>query len=366
MAKISVSQVLDVVALSALQRSGQVSEPQVLQSLAAFRSLNDRQGAHLFQLLAEHRLQCLFWDGLKRAGATDCVPASMAEALKATLSNELMRRAAFDLGFLRATRALEMAGLPPVACKGIVLAQHYYPTRGLRRMHDLDFWLLEPAVERCTSALQEAGFDLRREKTTDHSLNFINADGVVLDVHLEMNLFQSRGFSLEELSIAPHSSQYRVFVPEAMLTHLLAHLLGHAAYQGILLCWFIDIALVLRKNSIDPERLRLLMRPDGSWFVFLRVLRTFLQLGWVEDALGLEAELAQVQGIPWERLMRQRRRVGWAGLRGKLRLGRSIYQHSRDHAPYPHLADWLWGPLDWLTEATRIAGPGGFLIPRPE
>jgi hypothetical protein len=231
-------------------------------------------------------------------------------------------------------------------------------------MQDLDLWLSQPDGPRCVHVLEKVGFELVKEKSNASSLNFINVDEVVLDVHLAMNLFQERGFSLDELSVPAYSAEYRVFVPEAMLAHLLTHLLGHAVRHGVLLCWFIDIALVLRKASIDPARLFALLRPDGSWSVFLRLLRTYLQLGWVEDALGLQAELDQVREIPWERLVRQRRRAAWTGLRGKLRLGRAMYEQAQDRAPYPQLTDWLWEPLDWFAEATSVAGTGGFLVRR--
>lgn len=364
MVKASIPQLLDVVALSAFKRGSASDAAKVHKAMAPLKSMSDEQAAAVFGVLSEHRLHCLFWDGLKQAGATDSIPASLAEALKVSFNRELVRRATFELGFLRATKALHAAGLGAIACKGIVLAQHYYPARGLRRMQDLDLWLSQPDGARCITVLDKVGFELVEEKSNASSLNFISADEVVLDVHLGMNLFQDRGYSLDELSVSPYSAEYRVFIPEAMLAHLLTHLLGHSVRHGILLCWFIDIALVLRKTSIDPARLKALLRPDGSWSVFLRLLRTYLQLGWVDNALGLEAELAQVREVPWERIVRQRRRAAWTGLRGKLRLGRSMYQQSEDRAPYPRLMDWLWEPLDWFAEATSVAGAGGFLVRR--
>ncbi|HXS18225.1 MAG TPA: nucleotidyltransferase family protein [Polyangiaceae bacterium] len=330
------------------------------------KEVSASQEESLWRLLAEHRLAGMFWQGLKNSGAEAQLRPQLRQELALGLREEQLRLARLELAFAHATAALAERGVPIIACKGIVLAKRYYPTRGLRRMHDLDFWLLDSKTEACTLALQAAGFAQRPDKATVHSLNFIDKAGNVLDVHFAMRLFQDRGIDLDTVSVPDTELGCRVFVPEAMVAHLVNHLLGHAASQGALLCWFVDIALVLQRRDVDLSLVRRLLNDEGSWEAFLRMLRSFVELGWVKPRWDIEPQIESARPIMWDGLVRQRRRIAWAGWAGKLRLAKSVMLRRAQHPPYPGLRDWMWQPVDWLYESSGVFVGTGSLLKRRE
>lgn len=361
MSDFPIEDLLDLVASSAFQRS---PRPTTIRSL---ERLGPKDMSLILSSLAEHRLQFLFWDALCRCERTNILEERARRELAAEFQDALVRHAIFEWELMRTAAALKEHGLAVIACKGAVLARHFYPSRGLRRMHDIDYWLLDPDIKSCAAALQEVGFVERPEKAIPDARSFINSSGTVLDVHVRMRLFEDRGFSLWDLSKERQADAYRVFTPEAMLVHLITHMLGHAHQTGILLCWLLDVALVLRAGPVEVGRMQSLFRDDGSWTVFLRIVRSFQEMGWVEDDCGLQSELRAARGVNWDILMRQRRRSGWAGIRGKLKLGKTLALSRDGHPPFPRPVDLLWQPWDWLREECRLtAGSGAMLIPREE
>ena len=340
---------------------GRPIRQDLVRALGAVRASEERE---IFQLLVEHRLQYLFWNAIKQSDLRGAFSKQFLNHLSEEYRTSLIRSAAFEMGLAQSSSALSRAKIEFIACKGAVLSQHYYPQRGLRRMHDLDYWLIEPDVDRCRDALLQVGFIERPEKALPDARNFIDSSGVVLDVHLQMSLFETRGFDLLELSQAQPNAGYRIFVPEAMIAHLLTHLLGHASQTGILICWLVDLALVMNRHELDVGKIRALLRDDGSWAVFLRIVRSFLELGWIDHDFALGEQLVQARLLNWESLARARRRSGWTGLRGKLRLSRTIVARPEGHAPLPYFSDLFWQPVDWLLEENTLTGGAGALLVR--
>ena len=316
----------------------------------------------LMQLLTEHRLQFLFFEGIKENALESKFSSEFRDDLGLQLRDSMIRSAAFEMAMAASSQALAAADLPVIACKGAVLSQHYYRTRGLRRMHDIDYWLIKPDLERCRHVLADVGFFEVPGKATLDARNFVDKAGIELDVHLRMRLFEECGASLEELCVLEPGRSYRVFGPEAMLAHLLTHLLGHAHETGILLCWLMDIVLVLNKHVIDIDRLRSLLRPDGSFEVFLRLLRSFTDLGFIDQEFGLERALEKVRPVNFESLVRQRRRSRFSGALGSFRLGRALLFDSERRSPLPGVKDLLFQPFDWLTEENPLLRRRGAML----
>lgn len=359
MAELTVSQVLKLAANAAL---GLPLEADFRRNLTDIKA---SESADQHRFLAQHRLQYLVWDALKNNQLEYLVPEAYAHSLVSEAQSALLRNAMFELALTRTTEALAAQNIRVMVCKGAVLAQHYYPARGQRRMQDIDYWLLGDDLIEARAILGQIGFRERPEKALSDSHNFINEVGIVLDVHTRMDLFETRGRRLSDLCAPQPDAAYQVLMPEALVAHLLVHLLGHAAKTGILLCWIFDLALVLRRHRIRVEELRALLPRDGSWDVFLRLLKTFLIMGWTNDALGLEDEMQPVRVISWPSVVRQRRRCAWRGLRGKARLLRALARGDGRVENIPTITDLVMMPVDWLYEESEIlAGQGALLIPR--
>lgn len=358
MTHVHTSLVLDLAASSAFLRAPASS------SLRVLKQFNSSAEARVLQLLAEHRLQHLFWDALQANGHENLLSEASGRILSAEFRDSQISQANYEWHLISVADALTRAGVGVIACKGAVLARHYYPRTGLRIMHDIDFWLLSPDVEVCRRELTALGFFERTAKAQPDAHNFIDAQGVVLDVHVKMRLFQDKNHNLADLSQPLQGLPYRVFSPEAQVAHLVSHLLGHASQSGVLICWLIDIALVLRKNHMDPWRVKDLLRDDGSWFVFLRMVRSFAELGWIDGCMDLDEKIADVRPFHWDTLVRQRRRSGWSGIRGKLRLGKTLALGRPGKSPFPRPTDLLWQPVDWFLEENPFAKHSGALLVR--
>lgn len=359
MADLSISQVLKLAANAAFGLPVEASFKNSLPKI----SLSESEALH--RLLSQHRLQYLVGEAVRANQLESIFPQEYARELAAEAQSARLRNAMFELALTQTTQALFAQGIHVMVCKGARLAQFYYPARGLRRMQDLDLWVAQDDFERVRAILGSLGYRERPDKASVESYNFISDAGIVLDVHVLMGLFETQHRKLSDLCVPQQGTAYQVLIPEAFVAHLLVHMLGHAAKTGILLCWIFDIVLVLRKHKLDMDQLRALLPLDGSWDVFLRLVKTFSDLGWIDDALGLDEEIKSKRVISWASVVRQRRRCGWRGLRGKARLVRSLVRGDAQVENIPNVKDFVLFPLDWLLEESQIlSGRGGLLLRR--
>lgn len=313
-----------------------LSEGLVSQALNAARSLptgderglvesaSERTWRSAFRILREHRLESFVWYGLEATGQASFVPSDLALALAGQLKRSTNDEHLLGLSLLRATHVLSGAGISPLVCKGILLAREYYPVRGLRPMQDVDLWIGEDEMPRAKEVLSDAGFEALPQRATGSARSFKNSWGAVLDVHYRFALFESRGIPLSEVASAHPSDDYRVLQPEALLVHLVAHMLGHANTLGTMLCWVVDVALVLERHGakMDWQRVRGLSGDEHVFAVVLRLLGMMVELGWCDAPLAVAGRLADVRPISFARMVRLRRLVprqlatarGWARL----------------------------------------------------
>lgn len=356
-------QILELAAVGTLQI------PLSQRTRRALHNLSENSWKEIDSVLTEHRLQFMAWHGLRQAGLTDAVPSNLRAQRAEEAKNAQLRDAFLQMSLTRLSSYLEEEDVQVLVCKGIRLTEQYYPARGLRPMQDMDFWLLDPrSLSNCTAALERAGFSERPHKATRDARNFIDDAGVVLDVHLRMRVLEETDHRLVDLAEPQDDSPLWRLIPEALVAHLLVHLLGHANKSGIVLCWLFDLALVLRNERLDLGKLKRLLPENGTWLVFLRTVKSFRAIGWLEDSLGLDDELNHVRTISWSNLVRQRRRANWSGLRGKMRLGRLFFRGDVESIQVmPSVSDLIWVPVDlFLEEGRLLHGPGALLISRDE
>jgi hypothetical protein len=205
------AQLLELAASSAFNRP----PPEI--AVRALSKLGPSDETRLLELLREHRLQHLFWDAVTRCEEPQILSSNLRETLRSDFETARQVHAAHEWELISLSDALARAGIPVIACKGIVLARHYYPRPGLRRMHDIDLWLLEHDISGCRRELEKLGYRERLEKAAPEAHNLINDDGIVLDVHTAMRLFQDKGHDLRDLTTPAPGLPYLVFRPEAQV-----------------------------------------------------------------------------------------------------------------------------------------------------
>lgn len=314
----------------------------------------------LFQTAGYHRLHLMVWSAMAQGKAAEVMPERLKVDVIRTANQAKARDSLLQISMLQTTAALAKAGIETILCKGIVLTANYYPSPGLRCMQDIDFWIIGDETERHVTVLNGLGFQVIPEKSGKGARNLENQWGVLLDVHTVMNVFESRGFSLRELSTAQQGANYRVFHPEPLLAHLVVHMLGHAYETGILYAWVLDVLLVLRRHQdLNWELVKRLLPDNGSWEVLLRFIASFGRLGWSEPPQELAAELSRANPIPWDLFTRQVTQLPWSNWSGLLRLARLEFKKKFadlkfDPRPIPSAYEMLLSPWDWLRERSML------------
>ncbi|MEE9383525.1 MAG: nucleotidyltransferase family protein [Nannocystaceae bacterium] len=266
-----------------------------------------------FGILHAHRIDLFVHAALRTSPLWANIPDTLRQRIEACA--EATRRAE-TLGQVAAAAggaALREAGIDAVACKGIVLAMDYYAERGLRPMQDIDLWIDTHQMQTCTDTMEQLGFHCENKLPADRVRIFRNAWGIAFDIHTEMSLFQSAGWSTADLS-RPHATQpFRVFCPEATLAHLLVHMIGHIREIGLLVGWLVDLVLVLREHldQLQWQMVRSLLPRNGTWQLFLRFLLLFEASGWIVVPSDLEPEIRRLRQVEWSVILRQRRLAAW-------------------------------------------------------
>lgn len=293
--------------------------------------------------LSLHRLVEHAFYSLETLGLTAAVPQQQRLLMAAQYLRSVRNSGQLLSALDALLEASWRSGLDPLVIKGIVLADYFYPVPAARPMGDLDLVFNADEMQRVPDAFALAGFTPCPEKGGGDAIYFLGAEGVQCDAHFRQRLFEGKESLQLTTKVVPSNLQHpsmRIYEPSAMLVHLVVHLDGHWPKTGPLLCWIMDLALVLRKwgDLIDPARVTALV-PQQHHLVLLGRLVAFLR-----DELGetLPQSLAHLasgyRGFTLEQLLRQRRLRAWGlpGARGwgrvlAHRLGVSLKRH------YPRL-----------------------------
>lgn len=208
-----------------------------------------------WSLIAEmaeaHRLEPLLaWRSETQAWAT---PAEQAErwrrARRAAALTALAQQAALRLALDR----LAVAGIRPVALKGVALAWRHYPEPGLRPMRDIDLLVEHGQALDAAAVLTKAGFVteagapslLNAALSNDHQLpgQYHPGLGVTIEVHHRLSHpSHRRGYDVPDLDSSEVLAQAQpvecggVSVLCPVPEHLAAHLIVHALYGHRLDC----------------------------------------------------------------------------------------------------------------------------------
>ncbi|MCP5057302.1 MAG: nucleotidyltransferase family protein [bacterium] len=308
------------------------------------------------EILQSHRLGAWAWSKLASAAGGDEIPFHVRTALYAEEWHvaETNRRFARETSTLLA--AFRERDVNPIVMKGMALLALVYRDVGARPMDDVDLLITAEERPRAQALLAELGFE--QAVGIGDADEYFGPAGLVLDLHHRFRLHGGRDLAALTIDAAAPllgTDSIRVFSPEAMVAHLVRHLVGHRRSAGILLAWVLDIALALDTwhDRLDMAAVETLLPPGPS--------RTALPLviGFCVHRLGVR--MPKGSGEPhdvwsFDQIVRARRRAmwnlrsprGWAAL-GAAWLGRS---GSRDR-PRLRAKDLALAPFDILRESIR-------------
>jgi hypothetical protein len=270
---------------------------------------------------------------------------------------EVQKRNALLL--LTAARLLRMAsqrGQSVLLLKGVLFADSYYPDPSTRPMSDIDLVAVRGQDESLFALLAETGFRPSfHHVVQDHSVTFMNREGVFCDAHRTLPMFDSEPWHrlVREVELARvRGTRALALEPNAMVAHLAAHMHGHAREVGLVLLWVVDLAYVLRRSGheLDAARVRKLTGDDGAWALLLRLLRLLDSCDVEVPAPFLKAARA-LPPMTLAGVLRQRRITPW-GLPAPLGWARLLAHRLRLHRsdrPEPSFPDLFLWPYDELT-----------------
>jgi hypothetical protein len=266
-------------------------------------------------------------------------------------------------------RTVAARGESVLLLKGILFADSYYPDFATRPMSELELVAVPGRDEALFAVLHDLGFrPSLHHVVQDHSVTFLNREGVFCDAHRGLPLFAREPWSeiTQPITLKRVRGVHALALePNAMIAHLASHLATHAPDLGLVLLWILDLAFVLRRagDQIDARRIRKLVGSPNAWALLLRLVHLLESLGEsLPGALTWPARF--VPPLTLTAVLRSRRLVPW-GLPapvGWARLAAHRLGIHRSERPEPQSADLVLWPLDAL--ATFIAPPLGRVLRR--
>lgn len=212
--------------------------------------------------------------------------------------NQLRFRQAADV-----IKLCQNAGIPTLALKGVPLAHLYYPETSLRPMSDFDVLVPYDQPHHAMATLQAAGWVLVSRLTSVRGTNawtFAHPKGGNTDLHWrilmtrlgpdsDILLWQSA----EKFSFS--NTHTLTLNPTDHLFHTCVH--GMPANEVASLRWIVDAMMILRKSTIDWERL-LIQSQDHS--VVRMIHHAFSYLHTFLNAHVPESILERMAAAPFE------------------------------------------------------------------
>jgi len=337
-------------------------EPVPAELRRALSCATEQQWRLALDLLAPHKVFPLLAHQLGEASLLEHVPATARARLLEVQSEVRARNALLLLTTARLLRMASERGEGTLLLKGILFADSYYPDFATRPMSDIDLVAVRGRDEALFAMLADAGFRPSfHHIVQDHSITFMNREGVFCDAHRTLPMFESEPFHriTREVELKRIRGVRALSLePNAMVAHLASHMHGHARELGFVLLWVLDLAFVLRRSAaeLDAVRVRKLVGDDAAWALLLRLLRLLASAGCEVPPAFLHAARA-LPTLTLPALLRQRRITPW-GLPAPMGWARLVAHRLRLHRsdrPEPSLPDLLLWPYDEL--AARVSSP---------
>lgn len=184
---------------------------------------------------------------------------------------EAVRTGIREAGWLRAIRALDGAGVEPIALKGFALARTLYASSTERPSLDMDVLIDVQDVEAVHGAMRSIGWELPfgvRGQYTSHQFTWATGEAgptrAMIDFHWRITNRPSLSRTLTHNHVYARSrvievdgTPVRVIHPIDALLHAVIHIVAHHRGEAIPALWYLDIALLERSLSAQ-ERVQFL------------------------------------------------------------------------------------------------------------
>lgn len=306
--------------------------------------------------LEPHRVLPLLHFQLSRLGFVQHVPQALREQLKQAHDEVRVMNTVLVLSAATLLRSLAQQGQTPLLMKGVVLAEGYYPDFAARPMGDIDVVAAPGYDERMFEVLRSLGYAPASGVEERDALVLRAPSGAVCDAHRRLRLFE--GFAWNDFTQETELSRLRglrvrVFEPNAMVVHSVAHMTGHLRDLGPMLLWIVDLALIIRKHAAEIELSRVLtmLRDPQMRTMFLRVLSLLSNHGEVLNADLAEA-CSVVPELSLSTILRQRKLTPW-GLPAPIGWVRLCAHHlalrEYEQRRVPDLQDLVLWPVDTIS-----------------
>lgn len=190
--------------------------------------------------------------------------------------------------------ALNERGIKAIALKGVYLAEHLYPTIGLRQFSDIDLLFCKEDVPAALEVFNTLGFVLEKPVFDEHvnsvlepaHLPHMSRRGVSVEVHTRLHgPFQEYNLNERELfdrsiPITINQCPFHVFEIHDLLIHLCVHLDKHINSYQLQFYSLADLVRILhtRYTEINPTLLLERSRSYGADKVVIRTLQLLHEL----------------------------------------------------------------------------------------
>jgi hypothetical protein len=317
---------------------------------------SEAQWQRTLDALELHKVLPLLSHRLSALGLGERIPPAAWQRIRDTHEEVRTRNTLFLLTLARLLHLAQQRGETLLLLKGVLFADSYYPDFSTRPMGDIDLVAARGHDDVLVKLLGDAGFRPSLHHTVqEHSVTFMNREGVFCDAHRTLPLFVSepwhrivRDVELKRV----RGVRALALEPNAMVAHLAVHMYGHEREIGFVMLWLIDLALVLERFALelDPRRVRKLVGNQAAWALLLRMMRL------LEGAGGpvlpaFSGPMRTVPPLTLSAVLRQRRITPWGLPKplGWARLAAHELGLHRSDRPMPNLADLVLWPLDELS-----------------
>ncbi len=321
--------------------------------------------AHATRTLRPHRVLPLLHQQLQRLELFSSLPTPVREELQRAYGEVRALNTGLMLSMATLLRALAKREQTPLVMKGVVLADGYYADFGARPMGDIDLVAAPGQAEVMLAVLAELGYGPSCAAPEEDAVVLETPSGIVCDAHRRLRLFEGEPWDVithQVELVRLRGLSVRVFEPNAMIAHAVAHMSGHLRNLGPMLLWIVDLTLIVRRHAheLDWARIQHLLPEAQMRTLLLRVLSLLSQYGEVLPQALADAS-RRVPALSLALILRQRRLTPW-GLPAPMGWVRLCAHHLalREYERFdvPELQDLMLWPVDVLANRLlpRIVG----------
>ena len=205
-----------------------------------FFALTPEQWKKFLAIAAHQRVTPMVFYRLKKKGLDQAVPSDVYASLKDVYQQNIVRIMKISGQSRRVLKALNIAGIPTIPLKGIVLANSVYESIGLREMNDIDLLVPKENLARAVEILTGMGYKPVQPfcldsliQTGKHLPSFIKKDHVAIEIHWNITN-PSTCYSIDPQELWDHAVPVQILDYETLMLSpedLLLHFCLHTSYQ---------------------------------------------------------------------------------------------------------------------------------------